>query len=158
MPWVYRMGNCPYKSVFLNKVYLALFSYKAAVSSTPFKTSWGFLRLVLFYAASLLNSGLRGSQGFQKQFHLSAKTNKIKLASLAPLLNAFPYNSLMCRLQPKANKAISPSFYDFLLIMLPFCPFFEKTTLTMMLLVYRQCPAKSKNGGKERITSNKALA
>lgn len=36
-----------------------------------------------------------------------------------PLSNAFLCNSLICRLQPRIDEAISPVFYDFLLIMIP---------------------------------------
>lgn len=35
------------------------------------------------------------------------------------LSNAFLCNSLICRVQPRIDEAISPVFYDFLLIMIP---------------------------------------
>lgn len=69
--------------------------------------------------ASHFNLGFRGSWSFQNKVHLSSKINKIRLVSLMPLSNAFLCNSLICRLQPRIDEAISPVFYDFLLIMIP---------------------------------------
>lgn len=68
--------------------------------------------------ASRFNWGLGGSWSFQNKVHLSSKINKIRLVSLLPLSNAFLCNSLICRLQPRIDEAISPLFYDFLLIMM----------------------------------------
>lgn len=75
-------------------------------------------QFALLHGSSVLDSSLRGSLSFQKEVHFSSEANKIKLVSLAPLFNAFLYNSPIWRLQPKADKAISPTFYDFLLIMI----------------------------------------
>lgn len=125
--------------------------------STFFKTRWNSSQFALFYVVSLLESGLRGSQSFQKEFCLSVKTNKIKLMFLVPLFNAFLYNSPICRLQPRANKVISPTFYDFLHIMFSFLILW-KTTLIMMHLVYLPQCTESKNGRKNRSLSSKALS
>lgn len=50
------------------------------------------------------------------------------------LSNAFLCNSLICRLQPRIDEAISPVFYDFLLIMIP--SFEKKTTLNKDAFIF----------------------
>lgn len=89
-PWVYRMDNRPYKSVSSMKHAMIFFTSKPAVISMLLETEASSER----HCTVPWHLSAQASQSFPREFHLSAKTNKIRLFSLVSLFNAFLYNSL----------------------------------------------------------------